>query len=104
MTNDTDQDRIILFCDVARPIRNPIVRAINRFVTNHIVKVTTTQNTADEKVGILNKVSSSIYALKNFFQRIKKANRRVYYAGKYALFGGLLYLVFFAGFIHHHRG
>ena len=102
VNNDTDRDRIILFCDVARPIRNPIIRAINRFVTNHIVKITTTQNTADEKVGILNRISSSIYALKNFFQRIKKANRKLYYAGKYALFLGIVYLIFFAGFIHHH--
>ena len=102
VNNDTDQDRIILFCDVTRPLRTPIARALNRFVINHIVKITATQNTADEKVGILNKISSSIYALKNFFQRIKKANRKLYYAGKYALYGGILYLIFFASFLRHH--
>ena len=99
--NETDQDRIILFCDVTRPVRTPIVRAINRFVIRHIVKVTQTQNTSDEKVGILNRISSFVYALKNFFQRIKKANRKVYYAGKYALMIGIVYLIFFAGFMHH---
>lgn len=104
VNNDTDQDRIILFCDVARPIGNPLIRAINRFVTNHIVKITATQNTAGEKVGVLNKISSYVYALKNFFQRIKKANRRLYYLGKYTVFLGILYLIFFAGFIHHRAG
>jgi beta-hydroxylase len=100
--NDTDQDRIILFCDVTRPLRTPVVRAINRFVIDHIVKITATQNTVDEKVGVLNRVSSGIYALKNFFQRIKKANRRLYYTGKYALYGGVLFLIFFAGYFRRH--
>lgn len=102
VNNDTDRDRIILFCDVTRPVNNPIVRAINRFVIDHIVKITATQNTAGEKVGILNRVSSSVYALKNMFQRIKKWNRKVYYAGKYAVMGGILFLIFFSGYLHRH--
>ena len=102
VNNDTEQDRIILFCDVTRPLRTPVARAVNRFVINHVVKITATQNTADEKVGILNKISSFVYALKNFFQRIKKANRKLYYAGKYALYGGIAYLIFFASFFRHH--
>jgi beta-hydroxylase len=102
VNNDTDQTRVILFCDVARPVRTQIVRAINRFVTNHIVKITESQNTDTEKVGVLNYVSSYIYLLKNFFQKIKAVNRKVYYAGKYALIIGLVYLIFFASF-HHGR-
>jgi len=101
VNNDTDQDRIILFCDISRPLNNPVARAINRFVINHIVKITATQNTATEKVGILNRVSSGVYALKNFFARIKKWNRKVYYAGKYAVLAGIVYLIFFAGFMRH---
>ena len=99
--NDTEQDRIILFCDVTRPLRTPIARAINRFVIRHVVKITQTQNTSEEKVGVLNRVSSGVYALKNFFQRIKKANRKLYYAGKYAVLAGIVYLIFFASFLHH---
>ena len=101
VNNDTDQDRLILFCDVTRPVNNPLTRAVNNFVIKHIVKASATQNTADEKVGILNRISSSIYALKNFFQRIKKWNRKVYYAGKYALMIGVAFLIFFASFRHH---
>ncbi len=100
VNNDTDETRVILFCDVARPMRTPIVRAINRFVTNHIVKITESQNTDTEKVGVLNHISSYIYMLKNFFQKIKAANRKIYYLGKYALMIGLIYLIFFASFHH----
>lgn len=102
VNNETDETRVILFCDVARPMRTSIVRAINRFVTNHIVKITESQNTDTEKVGILNHISAYIYMLKNFFQKLKSVNRKVYYAGKYALVIGLIYLIFFASF-HHGR-
>lgn len=99
--NATDQDRIILFCDVTRPIRNPIVRAINRFTIDHVVKMTMAQNTDGEKVGVLNKIASTIYRLKGFFQSIKKWNRKVYYAGKYALMGGIVVLIFFGTYLRH---
>lgn len=94
VTNDTDQDRIILFCDVSRPICNPLVRALNRFMTNHIVKIAAAQNVPTEKVGALNKVSAYIYTLKGFFQRLKQVNRRLYYLVKYALLLALLYRIF----------
>ena len=95
VNNDTDSTRLILFCDIDRPIRNPIMRSMNHFVANHIVKVTAAQNVDTEKVGVLNKISSYVYALKELFQRMKKANRRVYYAMKYAIMLGILYLVIF---------
>ncbi|HEX4125779.1 MAG TPA: aspartyl/asparaginyl beta-hydroxylase domain-containing protein [Tepidisphaeraceae bacterium] len=103
VNNDTDESRIILFCDVARPLRSPMMRAVNRFVVNHIVKITATQNTETEKVGVLNKVSAYVYALKEFFQRIKKANRRLYYVGKYALFIGIFVLIFVLPLVAHWR-
>ncbi len=96
--NDTDESRVILFCDVARPIRDPVMRAINRFVTNHIVKITAAQNTEAEQVGLINGVSGWVYKAKTFFERIKKANRRLYYAGKYVLIAALIYVVFLRSF------
>ena len=99
VNNDTDENRLILFCDVTRPIRNPIVRRINQFIIDRIVKITQTQNTDGEKVGVLNNISSYVYRLKNFFQSIKKWNRKVYYAGKYALMAGIVFLIFFAGYL-----
>ena len=96
--NDTDESRIILFCDVARPIPNRAMRAINRFVTNHIVKITAAQNTEAEQVGIVNGVSGWIYKAKTFFERVKRANRTLYYAGKYVLIAAIIYAVFLRNF------
>ncbi|HXH37893.1 MAG TPA: aspartyl/asparaginyl beta-hydroxylase domain-containing protein [Thermoanaerobaculia bacterium] len=95
VTNDTDEARLILFCDVARPIRNPIMRAMNRFVTRHIVRITAAQNFEGEQLGAVNRVSGSVYRLKVFFERAKNANRRLYYAVKYLLIAALVYATLF---------
>jgi beta-hydroxylase len=76
--NETDQTRIILFCDVARPIRNPVVRAINRFVTRYVVRITATQNVETETVGLLNYIAAHVYRAKEFFERMKKKHRALY--------------------------
>lgn len=93
--NDTDESRIIFFCDVARPIRNPIVRAVNRFVTRHIVKITAAQNIDGEQIGAVNSLSRFVYKIKLFFERAKKANRRLYYAAKYLIIAALAYVTLF---------
>ncbi|NBB92216.1 MAG: lipid A hydroxylase LpxO [Gammaproteobacteria bacterium] len=84
--NDTDQYRIILFCDVERPIRNSVVRAINRFMIHYVVKASATRNVPGEKVGFLNRIFAGFDAAGERFQRVKKWNRTVYYTGKYLLF------------------
>ena len=52
--NKTDMTRVIMFCDVERPLKNPIVRTFNRLTINHVVKSTASQNLAGEKIGVLN--------------------------------------------------
>lgn len=94
VNNDTDQVRVILFCDVVRPLRTPIARGINHFVTHRIVKATAAQNNDTEKVGVLNKVSSHIFKLKDLGQAMKKKSRRGYYAMKYAAMLGIAFLIF----------
>lgn len=92
--NQTDSQRIILFCDVQRPLTNGAVRALNRWVSRHIIKASATQNVEGEKVGLLNHVFGYAYRVRLLGKRIKQWNRRVYYVLKWLLIGGLLYLVF----------
>ena len=92
--NTTDHQRIVLFCDVERPIKNRVVRAINRWVSRHIIKASATQNVEGEKVGALNHIFSYVYHVRLLGKRIKKWNRHVYYVIKWGLIGGLLYWIF----------
>lgn len=93
--NMTDRDRIILFCDFERPLRNRVAQAVNHFISTHFVKATATQNLDTDKVGIFNKLFGYVYQVRLLGKRLKQANRTAYYALKYVLFGALIYLIFF---------
>jgi beta-hydroxylase len=88
--NLTNETRIILFCDVERPLKTRFMTNVNRWVIHHIVKATTTQNVDGEKVGFVNKAFAFVYPIRLVGKRMKAWNRRVYYVVKYALVAALL--------------
>lgn len=92
--NKTETNRIIFFCDVERPMNNGMMRRINHWVNTHVVKISQSPNVEGEKVGGLNVAFSYLYELHIAGQRLKKKNRRVYYATKYMvmvlLIGGVV--------------
>jgi len=92
--NKTDTTRLILFCDVERPLKNRIITAINRFTIDHLVKATASQNVDTERVGVLNHVFAGAYRIRLVGKRIKAYNKTLYYLIKYALLGALLYAIF----------
>ena len=92
--NNTTKPRIILFCDVTRPLKTEFMRNVNQFVINHVIKIAKAQNTASEKVGALNKVAGGIFKLKTFFESVKKFNRKLYYGLKYTLLFALVWWLF----------
>lgn len=99
--NLTDQPRIILFADVERPIRNPVVRALNRFVIRHVVGITASNNLAEERPGFANRVYRNVYparrSLKHARRRLKRTNRGAYLVLRWGVLVGALLLVLLAG-------
>jgi beta-hydroxylase len=93
--NTTDIDRLILFCDVERPLRGRIPTAVNRFVIHHLVKATATENLPGEKVGILNRAFNGVYQLRLLGKRLKQWNRKVYYGAKYTVVAGVVAALLF---------
>ncbi len=91
--NQTDVQRLILFCDVERPLSNSIARAINRWIGQPFARAAATQNLPGEKVGVLNKLFQYVYQLRLLAKRLKAWNRNVYYALKWLLLGGLVYAI-----------
>jgi beta-hydroxylase len=89
--NQTDQPRLILFCDVERPLSNAIARLANRFVGRPFARAAATQNLAGEKIGVLNRLFAYAYHFRRIGKRIKSWNRTVYYLIKWALILGMLY-------------
>ncbi|WP_277051596.1 aspartyl/asparaginyl beta-hydroxylase domain-containing protein [Zestomonas thermotolerans] len=52
--NETDTTRIILFCDVERPLPTPL-RQLNRWVSGVLGRATAPQNVEGERVGAINR-------------------------------------------------
>ena len=88
--NTTSDDRIILFCDVERPLRSRAMTAVNRWVSSHIVNQSATQNEEGEHVGWINRIFGYVYRVRLAGKRMKAWNKRVYYAVKYLLIGGIV--------------
>ena len=91
--NDTDEGRIILFCDVARPLKTSVARAVNRFVTRHLMPHTAARNVDSERIGVLNRVSAPVFRAREALERFKKRHRRVHYGAKYAAIVCVAYVV-----------
>ncbi|MNZ97337.1 Aspartyl/Asparaginyl beta-hydroxylase [compost metagenome] len=53
--NETGQTRVILFCDIERPLRSRLLTRINRWVSGILGRATAPQNTDGERVGGINR-------------------------------------------------
>ncbi len=92
--NKTDVTRIILFCDVERPLRTRWMTAFNRWVARHVIHASATQNVETEEVGALNRIYALFGSGSNLLTRLKRKNRTLFRAVKYALIAALVYWIF----------
>lgn len=98
--NNTDVDRIILFCDIERPVKTAFGRFWNKFFGWFIMAAAASPNMGNDKTGNINKVFKYIYSIRLVGKRIKAYNRNLYYTLKYVLMGLILYFAFFRWIIH----
>ncbi|MEM7300183.1 MAG: aspartyl/asparaginyl beta-hydroxylase domain-containing protein [Pseudomonadota bacterium] len=92
--NDSDKNRLILFCDLERPTNNPLARWYNKFMSKVIMSASATSNEPGEPVGAINRLFSFIYPIRLKFKALKKYNRTLYYVVKWVLMGGGLIALF----------
>ena len=92
--NRSDVTRIILFCDIERPLRTRLVRALNRFVKTTLIRESQTENVPGDRVGLLNHIFNAVYRVRLIGKAIKRRSRVAHYTLKWLIFGGLLYLIF----------
>jgi beta-hydroxylase len=92
--NRSDVTRLILFCDIERPLGPRFIARINRAIRNTVMRATQTENVEGEKIGLVNRIFSHVYHVRLFGKRIKARSRFAYYALKWALIGGILWLIF----------
>ncbi|MGZ3778196.1 MAG: aspartyl/asparaginyl beta-hydroxylase domain-containing protein [Mucilaginibacter sp.] len=93
--NETDVDRIILFCDIKRPVKTVFGRAWNNFFGWFIMRAGASPNMGGDKTGNINKAFKYVYSIRRLGKSIKAYNRKLYYAIKYILLLVILYFAFF---------
>lgn len=92
--NNTDQQRIVLFCDIERPLHTKIMREFNRWFGLKIMSAAASKNVEEESVGFVNILFSYFYQLRMQTKKLKASHRGVYYTGKWILILGILWLLF----------
>lgn len=91
--NTTEHNRIILFCDVERPLKYRWATAFNRWFSRNVMAAAAAPNDAGDKTGAINRLFTRIYRIRERGKALKKRNRMRYYLEKWAVVAALV-LVF----------
>ncbi len=93
--NNTDKERLILFCDVARPMHTSVGKWLNEFFSNTIMKSASSPNNINDRTGFINKIFKYIYAIQQIGQQYKKKHYKRYYLIKYLIYVAIILLVLY---------
>ena len=91
--NRSGEDRIVLFCDIERPMKFRWALAINRWIATHIVATGASPNSATDHTGAINRIFIFSHWMGVKRRAVKRWNKTVYVTTKWALVAGVLALV-----------
>ncbi|WP_075181638.1 lipid A hydroxylase LpxO [Pantoea sp. 1.19] len=94
--NHSGANRLILFCDIERPMRYRWAQAVNHWLGRHLMSAAAAPNGEGDRTGGVNRAFKYIYPIRLVGKRLKAWNRRVYYLVKWLLFGGVAALIWFS--------
>jgi beta-hydroxylase len=94
--NTTDQTRVILFCDIERPLRGGVLARVNRWFADNVMAASASQNEIGEHIGGINRFFQVAYKARLAAKRLKASHRRLYYLSKWVAIFGAVWLIFFA--------
>ncbi|MDQ8035052.1 MAG: aspartyl/asparaginyl beta-hydroxylase domain-containing protein, partial [Bordetella sp.] len=83
--NRSEANRIILFCDVERPLKWRWAEAFNRWFGRVVMSAASSPNDAGDQTGAINKLTHLHWKVDQQRKRFKAWNRTVYKLTKYAL-------------------
>ena len=93
--NLTEETRLILLCDIERPLTSRFVRWLNRRVGHVVVRAGASPNLEGDREGVLSTIASGVHRLQLIGKRIKAWHGPTYFVMKKALLLLALYLIFF---------
>jgi beta-hydroxylase len=91
--NRSGMDRIVLFCDIERPLKFAWARAFNRWVGDHIIAGGASPNSNLDPTGFVNHVFRYAHYMGEKRRAFKRWNRTAYLTTKFALICGAVAFV-----------
>jgi len=91
--NTTDSQRVILFCDVERPLRFAPMRWLNRGFGRLVMAAAGSQNEEGEPIGAINKFFAQAYKIRLVGKKLKATSKPLYNVVKWGLIGGAIWLL-----------
>lgn len=93
--NGTEENRIILFCDVERPLRYRWAEAINQWLGKTMMTAASSPNETGDQTGRINKLFRFVWLGGQYRRKLKNWNRTVYKCIKYGLIIGVALLIIY---------
>lgn len=90
--NRSDKNRIVLFCDVVRPLKWPWADAFNAWFSRVFLSAASSPNADTDETGLINKLTHYHWVIDQKRREFKKWNRTVYKLTKYGLILLAIYL------------
>ena len=87
--NGCDTNRIILFCDIERPMRYHWAQVINKWLGRTIMTAASSPNETGDQTGGINKLFRFVWLAGQYRRKLKAWSRPLYYVIK----GGLILAV-----------
>ncbi|MDB5796831.1 MAG: lpxO, partial [Paucimonas sp.] len=86
--NGTDQQRVILFCDVERPMRFRWAQGFTRLLGHTMMTAASSPNETGDQLGTVNRLFRFVWHAGQYRRRFKRWNRHAYYVAKFSLIAG----------------
>jgi beta-hydroxylase len=92
--NTSGQDRVILFCDVERPLRFGM-GGVNRWLGRTMMTAAASPNETGDQTGLVSKLFRISHVMGQYRRRYKAWNKTAYKATKIGLIVGLAALIYY---------
>lgn len=101
--NRTDVERLILFCDVERPMTTGFARRFNHWFGRNVVAAASSPNEPGDRTGLVNRLFFLSDRAGQWRRRFKAWNRTAYQVTKAGLAAGLLAVLILPGSVRTYR-
>ncbi len=91
--NNTAETRIILFCDVERPLSIKCFSYLNKIFSKYVMSAASSPNETLDQTGKINKLTSGYWKLDELRKKLKNKNKSLYRIVKFLIIFLFIFLI-----------